>query len=98
MDDAATVLDASHYQVDLASAPARVTLKSPAIVADTRALNAIAIGFTAGYGDDASDVPQAIRTAILEILADLYANRGDMKAEPPSTAQAMLAPYRVLKL
>jgi uncharacterized phiE125 gp8 family phage protein len=97
-DDTATVLDASLYQVDLASAPARVTLKSPASAANTRTLNAVAIAFTAGYGDDASDVPQAIRTAILEILADLYANRGDVNSNPPSTAQAMLAPYRVLKL
>jgi uncharacterized phiE125 gp8 family phage protein len=97
-DDAATVLDASLFQVDIASSPARVTLKSPAVIANTRKLNAVAIAFTAGYGDAASDVPQAIRTAILEMIAELYTNRGDLESDPPAIAQAMLAPYRVLKL
>jgi uncharacterized phiE125 gp8 family phage protein len=97
-DDAATVLDASLFQVDIASSPARVTLKSPAIVANTRKLNAIAIAFTAGYGDAAADVPQAIRTAILEMIAELYTNRGDLDSAPPTIARTMLAPYRVPKL
>jgi len=98
MDDTATVLDANLYQVDTSSQPARIALKSPAIVVATRALNAVAIAFDAGYGDNANDVPQPIRTAILEIVADLYTNRGDIAAEPPQAASAMLAPYRVLKL
>ena len=98
VDDTATVLDASLYQVDAASAPARVTLKSPALAANARALNAIAIAFDAGYGDHASDVPQAIRTAILEIVADLHANRGDASLDPPQAALALLAPYRIFKL
>ncbi|HEY4124732.1 MAG TPA: head-tail connector protein, partial [Rhizomicrobium sp.] len=98
LDDTAAVLDANLYQVDTASTPARITLKSPAIAASTRALNAIAIAFNTGYGDAASDVPQAIRTAILEIIADLYANRGDTSLDPPQTALAMLAPYRIFKL
>jgi uncharacterized phiE125 gp8 family phage protein len=97
-DDAATVLDASLFQIDTASSPARVTLKSPAVIANTRKLNAIAIAFDAGYGDAAADVPQAIRTAILEMIAELYTNRGDLESDPPAIAQAMLAPYRVLKL
>src|SRR6185437_2527913 len=95
---AAAVLDASLFQVDIASSPARVTLKSPAVIANTRKLNAVAIAFTAGYGDAASDVPQAIRTAILEMIAELYTNRGYLESDPPAIAQAMLAPYRVLKL
>jgi uncharacterized phiE125 gp8 family phage protein len=98
LDDTATVLDASLYQVDITSPFARVTLKSPAIVANTRKLNAIAIAFTAGYGDAASDVPQAIRTAILEMIAELYTNRGDLDSAPPTIARTMLAPYRVPKL
>jgi uncharacterized phiE125 gp8 family phage protein len=98
LDDTATVLDASLYQVDLSSAPGRVVLHSPAVVAGARPLNAVAIAFDAGYGDSASAVPQAIRTAILEIVADLYTNRGDVAAAPPRAATAMLAPYRMLKL
>ncbi|HVZ70429.1 MAG TPA: head-tail connector protein [Rhizomicrobium sp.] len=97
-DDTATVLDASLYRVDISSGPARIALKSCALVAGLRPLNAVAIAFNAGYGDNASDVPQAIRTAILEIVAGLYTNRGDVAADPPQTAMAMLAPYRVMQL
>ena len=97
-DDSATGLDAATYQVDTASAPARLALKpnaSPPV--NLRALNAIAIAFTAGYGE-AADVPAAIQQAILMIVAALYAHRGDEAAEIPQEALALLAPYRVVKL
>jgi uncharacterized phiE125 gp8 family phage protein len=98
LDDSATVLDAATWQIDTASAPARLALKpnaSPPV--NLRALNAIAIAFTAGYGG-ASDVPAPIVQAVLMILAALYAHRGDEAAEIPQDALALLAPYRVVKL
>jgi uncharacterized phiE125 gp8 family phage protein len=99
LDDTASVLDAGVYQVDAAGEPARVTLKfgvTPPV--GLRAINAVAIAFDAGYGDGESDVPFAIRQAILEIVADLYVNRGDAAANAPSSALALLAPYRVVRL
>jgi len=99
MDDSASVLDPSVYQVDAASAPARLALKPAAVLpANLRAINAVSIAFTAGYGDGESDVPAPVREAILEIVAGLYANRGDAPADLPLAAFALLAPYRVLKL
>ena len=99
MDDSATVMSTSLYQVDTASAPARVALKIGVTVpVNLRAMNAIAIAFTAGYGDAASDVPDAIKRAILMIAADLYANRGDAAVETSAAALATLAPYRILNL
>ncbi len=99
MDDSATVMSTSLYQVDTASAPARVALKIGATVpVNLRAMNAIAIAFTAGYGDAASDVPDAIKRAILMIVADLYANRGDAAVETSAVALATLQPYRILNL
>lgn len=98
LDDSATVLDAAMYQVDTAASPARLALKpdaSPPVA--LRALNAIAIAFTAGYAD-ASDVPAPIQQAILMIAAALYAHRGDEAMELPQEALALLAPYRVVKL
>jgi uncharacterized phiE125 gp8 family phage protein len=97
MDDTATVLDAGAYRVDAASAPARLSLTG-GLPADLRDMNAIAIAFTAGYGDGESDVPALIRAGILEILADLYVNRGDGAAEPPQTALSLFSPYRIFKL
>jgi uncharacterized phiE125 gp8 family phage protein len=96
LDDTATVLDPATYQVDTVSA--RLTLKanaSPPV--NLRALNAVQIAFTAGYGDGESDVPALIREAILQIVADMYVNRGDANEIPP-TAMALLAPYRIINL
>ncbi|HUJ04057.1 MAG TPA: head-tail connector protein [Rhizomicrobium sp.] len=99
MDDSATVMDTSMYQADTASAPGRIALKvGVAPPVNLRSLNAIAIAFTAGYGASASDVPDAILRAILMIVADLYANRGDAGVETSAAALATLAPYRILNL
>lgn len=99
MDDSATVMSTSLYQVDNASAPARVALKiGVAPPVNLRGMNAIAISFSAGYGANASDVPDAIKRAILMIVADLYANRGDAAVETSAAALATLAPYRILNL
>jgi uncharacterized phiE125 gp8 family phage protein len=98
-DDTATVLGTGFYQVDTASKPARVALKfGVAPPASLRAINAIAIAFTAGYGDGESDVPALIRQAILDITADMYVNRGDAGGTLPLEALALLAPYRVVKI
>jgi uncharacterized phiE125 gp8 family phage protein len=98
-DDSASGLDASAYQVDAASAPARVMLKdtaSPPV--NLRKINAIAIVVTAGYGNAESDVPSPIREAILELVADSYANRGDVSGDTPRDAMTLLAPYRILNI
>jgi len=97
LDDSATVLDPATYQVDSASSPARVSLKANVVPpTNLRAMNAIAVEFTAGYGDAASDVPAPIIEAMLEIIAFLYENRGEAPVELPLDALALLAPYRVI--
>jgi uncharacterized phiE125 gp8 family phage protein len=99
LDDSATVLDAATYQVDAASQPARLTLKatiSPPI--NLRAINSVALQFTAGYGDNATDVPPGLCAALLELIAFLYEHRGEAPAELPSDVLALLAPYRLFHL
>ena len=39
--------------------------------------NSVKIIFKTGFGDDASFVPEDIKTAIKMIVSDMYANRGD---------------------
>jgi uncharacterized phiE125 gp8 family phage protein len=98
-DDSANVLDASAYQIDAASAPARVALKETALPPlNLRRINAIEIVFTAGYGDAESDVPSPIREATVELVADSYANRGDVSGDTPLGAMALLAPYRLINI
>lgn len=92
-DDKAMALGADDYTVDLPGG--RVWLKTQP--GPLRPVNAVAIAFTAGYGD-ASAVPPPIGAAILQILAALYAHRGDDATPTPDAALALLAPYRVVKL
>jgi uncharacterized phiE125 gp8 family phage protein len=98
MDDSATVLDAATYQIDTASSPARLILKpNTSLPVNLRRVNAVAVAFTAGYGE-AADVPAPIGEAILKLVANFYVNRGDAEAVTPAEALALLAPYRVLGL
>ncbi|MBV9571448.1 MAG: phage head-tail connector protein [Alphaproteobacteria bacterium] len=98
-NDSASVIDPAAYQVDAASAPARLALKSTVLPPiNLRAMNAVAVAFTAGYGSAATDVPAGIRDAILELTAFLYEHRGEAPAELPLDILALLSPFRVLHL
>lgn len=98
-DGSATVLDPATYQVDAASTPARLALKSTVLPpSNLRAINSVAVAFTAGYGDDADDVPAGFRAATLKLIAFLYEHRGEAPAELPIDVLALLAPFRLFHL
>ena len=104
-DNTPTVLDLATYQVDAVSQPGRIVFDyeliaplTPEFVTGLRRANAIAIAFTAGYGNAATDVPSPIREALLEIVAFLYEHRGEAPDEMPSSALAPLSPYRIFNL
>jgi phage conserved hypothetical protein, phiE125 gp8 family len=89
-----TVLGATAYRIDAASTPGRVIFADRP--ASLRTRDCVEISFTAGYGEAAS-VPVPVKQAILEIVADLHAHRGD--DDPVGVSgQTLLAPYRVFKL
>jgi len=92
-DDAASVLDPTLYKVDLAGS--RLALTDPPW--KLRAINGLAIAFTAGYGD-ADAVPPPLKQAILQIVAALYDHRGSDTVPTPDAALALMAPYRIPKL
>ncbi|MDE2182885.1 MAG: head-tail connector protein [Alphaproteobacteria bacterium] len=93
--DERSVADPSAYRVESAAEPGRLVFAdSPPRLRRTAAIE---IAFTAGYGDAAA-VPQAVKEAILEIVADLYAHRGDEYGPVGLAGQALLAPYRMLKV
>lgn len=75
---ASTVTIADVFITDTQQEPGRLVLKNGATwpIALQRA-NAIQIDYTAGYGDDAADVPAAIRIALLQFAAFLFGHRGD---------------------
>ena len=73
----AATFNASNYQVDAHSEPGRVALKSAANWPSTtlRDINGVEIIYTAGYGSNATDVPDRYKAAMLLLIAHYYENR-----------------------
>jgi len=64
------------YTVDTITEPARIVPAYNESYPDLRGdQNGIIVTYTAGYGSNRSDVPQEIRSAILLLVGQLYANR-----------------------
>lgn len=99
-DDVSYTFDAANYKVDSTSKHGRVTLAEGAVWPATvlRTNSGIVINFTAGYGANDSDVPEAIRQAVLETLAALYERRGDSFTGLPASAISLLTPYRPVNI
>lgn len=99
-DDTFSEYDAGNYYADALSFPGRIVIKNGAPPQGTRAANAIAVDFTAGYGDEADDVPAPIRQAIRLIAAYLYDNRAGGLGHPLDApgASALLQPYRQMSI
>lgn len=101
--DAATVWNASNYYVDTAREPGRLVLRSGAVwPVLLRSANGMMIQYRAGYGADASAVPEAIKTAILQLVARWYEHRGETGSGEdgivPLTVRVALDPYRLRSL
>ena len=63
--------------------------------------NAVQIHFTAGYGSDSTQIPDPIRQAIMQLVANLYETREPVKEDAitiPPHVQMMLYPYVVRDL
>jgi hypothetical protein len=90
IDNTLSTVDAATYTLDAANG--RVLLNSGYSWPDNlRDYAAVEVTFVAGYGAAASDVPQAIRTAILMHATAMYENRC---ADMPTSCTNLLDPYR----
>ena len=103
-DGNSATFSSGSYIVDADCEPGRVVLAYGATWPSTTLYpaGAITVQFTAGYGDSASDVPQAIRQAMLLMIGHWYENReqvtvGAVAREIPLGVEALLWPYRVLR-
>jgi uncharacterized phiE125 gp8 family phage protein len=102
-DGGMTELDSESYAVDVRSEPARLLQKAALPSLATRELNAYEVAFTAGYGDEASDVPAPIRHAVTLLVAHWFERRepvvlGASPQEVPATVAGLLLPYRRVRL
>ena len=97
--DTETTMAASKYYVDNVREPARIVLRlGETFPTALRVANAIKVVYTAGY-TNAFTVPAPIKIGILEHVAHLYENRGDMMEETafPRQVARNFAPFVVHK-
>jgi len=95
-DNSFITTDPIAYVVDAVSFPARILWRGAgSCPRPGRALNGIEIIVTAGYGNDANQVPQPIRQAILMLIAQWFEHRqpptlnGSEEPVPPAVASLL---------
>lgn len=100
-DDSLTTWASSNYSVNLNAEPCLVyyggTASVPSIYDRT---DAVQVTYVSGYGSSASDVPMAIRQAILILIGHFYENRQEVVyGSPkvmPKASEWLLDPYRIV--
>lgn len=92
-------VSSSIYSVDTDSEPGRVyRAYSQTWPTPRQQRNAVTVTYVAGYGSSKTNVPDAIRTAIKMMVADMYENREVQQAGALAmnvTAMRLLDAYRV---
>ena len=94
-DEVQQTMSSTLYWVDASSDIGRIRVKD-AWPGTYDMPNAVEVIYVAGYGAAGSNVPQAIKAAILLIVGHLYENReqvGDQRYELPFGVETLLAPY-----
>ena len=99
--DVLTTWNASNYSVNLDSEPCLITYSESSTLPTTYLKsNAVVATYVSGFGSSASDVPMAIRQAILILIGHLYENRQEVVfGSPqvmPKASEWLLEPYRIV--
>lgn len=102
-DGATQTWDAANYTVDTDWEPGRVGLAYGEVWPTIREWGLpITITYVAGYGDDPSDVPEELRTAIRMVALELFENRqesDDVSLNMVSWgAEKLASRYRIIRL
>lgn len=100
-----TLAESDYYWVVKTEEPGRIKKKFNAVypILQYSRPDAIEIAFTAGYGDEADDVPAPIKHGIKLMLTKYYEHRGDVVVGPqqinviPQHVADMIHPYRIYK-
>jgi uncharacterized phiE125 gp8 family phage protein len=86
--------DPNDYDLNLGVEPGYIAVKPQLLPRIPQ--QSMIIDYTAGYDDaDPAAVPAPIRHAILILTAYLYEQRGDVTADMPAAAKALMWPYRL---
>lgn len=98
-DDSATTYSSDNYFVRTDIDPGEVVVKSgssPPINTD-RYHGGYRIVYTAGYGDETTDVPTGIKIGLMEWVLYVIENR-IVGREPPEDAMPLLGTFRIKKI
>lgn len=91
------LVEIARYNVDISeNSPGRVKLQSGRAWPTHRNFASFVIEFKAGYGDAATDVPAALKQAVLQLLSHLYENRE--AEEIPKGLKALFWPFKILRI
>ena len=103
-DGSFTILSPGIYLLDgLGSPPRLIRRGSLAWPVPLQPANGIAVDFTCGHGANSTDVPAALRIAVLLLTAHWYEHRqlgeqGVPNIGLPDMVQDLISPYRVRRL
>lgn len=87
------------YRVNLRRKPAGIAIESDVLQLFTHDVSYhLEIDVIAGYGASETDVPTPLVQAILILLAQAYERNNEASSELPMMVQALLMPYRGLRL
>jgi len=92
VDDYGNETEVTEYWLDDVSDPPELHLKSPYYYE-----NKLRVEYSAGYGDNYGDLPEAIQRGILLHAAHLYKYRGDCPIEESAVTSGAIGAYRIYK-
>ena len=95
-DTVATLAATEYYLVD-EDMKGKVTLKYNKFWPTTtlRPRQGVEIIYTAGYGDDSTDIPESIRQGIMNMVAHLYENREQTDITIPEIVKDLWSTYKI---
>lgn len=99
-DGTETVYDAAYYYAIIGERSELIIRQGKALPTNTnRYQGGFEIEYTAGYGSSITDVPEAIRQAILQWIATVYETKVPDLSNPPANIRATLGlPYKRLRI
>jgi uncharacterized phiE125 gp8 family phage protein len=98
-DDTETTYSSTNYYTITEAIPGKIVIKQGATLPTntTRDVAGFGIEYLAGYGSQASDVPELIRTCLMEWGTMVYENRAEC-TKVPIEIQSKLHLYRVIEI
>ena len=98
-----TTVPSADFLVDTSSEPGRITPSPDSLIwEETEAqIRAVEVRYVAGYGSATTDVPEAVRLAIMLMTADLYEHRetqSEIRLTENKTVKSLLYTHKAAKI